>query len=129
MEAGARRALEVRGGSDLPSENEGGGDVVVVVFAMVLDFVLPVFSKVVDADTICFAIHDVEELASEFDELGRVDEAFEDRCLNPLTIVETGFGDSAESILSGRGSCRDVVGDEDVHGGRILGYEVIGLFC
>jgi hypothetical protein len=44
---------------------------------MMFDFVLPVFSEVIDANTIGVGIDDIEKFSSKFYELARVYEAFE----------------------------------------------------
>lgn len=91
-----RRPLGVRA----RLEDERAFDVVVIVFAVVFDLLLPVFSKVVDSNAVGFFVDDGEEFGSEFDELGGVDFAFEDGVLDALAVVETGFGDFAESGLA-----------------------------
>jgi hypothetical protein len=115
MRAGATRALEVRGALSSSLKNERRGNIVVIILAMMLDAMLPVSAKMVEANTVGVWIHDLKEFPSEFDKLSWINEAFEDGCLNPLAIVEAGFGNPSKSGFSGGTGRRNIVGDENIH--------------
>ena len=61
------------------------------------DLVLPVFPKVIDPDTVGLGIHNFQKFRAKFDKLRGINEALEDGSLDPLPIVETCFGHSAET--------------------------------
>jgi hypothetical protein len=104
-------------GSRGGSEDERSVDVVVIVFTVVLDLLLPVFSKMVDSDAVGFRVDDGKQLSSELHELGMIHFALEDGVLDALAVVEAGFRNLAEPLLSGFGDGGNVVGEEDVHWG------------
>ena len=96
-------------------EDERSVDVVVIVLAVVLDLLLPIFSKMVDADTIGFRVDDGKEFSAELDKLRMIHLALEDGVLDALAVVEAGFRNLAEPFLSGFGDGGNVVGEEDIH--------------
>ena len=96
-------------------EDEWAFDVVVIVFAVVLDLLLPVFSKMVDSDAVGFRVDDGKQLSSELHELGMIHLALEDGVLDALAVVEAGFRDLAEPLLPGFGDGGDIVGEQDIH--------------
>jgi hypothetical protein len=98
------------------SKDERAFDVVVIVLAVVLNLLLPVFSKVINADTVSFCVDNGKEFPPELDKLRVIHLALEDGVLDALAVVEAGFRDLAEAFLSGFGYGGDVVGEEDVHG-------------
>ena len=115
MSAGALRALDVRGALSPSLKNERSRNVVVIILAMMLNAMLPVSAKMIEANTVGVWIHDLKEFPSEFDKLSWINEALEDGCLNPLAIVEAGFGNPAKSGFSGKTGRRNIVGDENIH--------------
>jgi hypothetical protein len=102
-------------GSRGNSEDERGVDVVVIVLAMVLDLLLPIFSKVIDSNAIGFRVDDGKQLSSELHKLRVIHLALEDGVLDALAVVEAGFRDLAQPFLAGFGDGGNVVGEEDVH--------------
>jgi hypothetical protein len=96
-------------------EDERTFDVVVIVFAVMLDLLLPIFPKMVDADTVRFLVDNGKEFPPELDELCVIHLALEDGVLDALAVVEAGFRDLAQSFLAGFGDGGDVVGEEDIH--------------
>ena len=58
--SGFWRALGVRGAAKWPLHDERGVDVVIVVLAVMLDLLLPVFSKMVNSNAIGFRVDDGE---------------------------------------------------------------------
>ncbi len=92
-------------------EDKRGVNVVVIVFAVVLDLLLPVFSKMVDSNAVSFRVDNGKKFASEFNELGRIDLAFEDGVLDALAVVEAGLRDMPQASLSGFGYGGNVVGE------------------
>ena len=48
-------------------------------------------------------------------ELCWIDEAFEDRGLDPLAVVLADAGYLAEALSTRRSRCGDIVGNEDIH--------------
>ena len=103
-------------GSRGSSKDERAFDVVVIVLAMVLNLLLPVFSKVINADTVGFCVDDGKEFPPELDKLRVIHLALEDGILDALAVVEAGFRYLAQALLAGFGDGGDVVGEEDVHG-------------
>jgi len=89
---------------------------------MVLDAMLPISPEIVKADRILLRVHDCEQLVFEFHQLPGIHLAFEDGILDPLPVVETGFGDFTQSGPAGRGGGGDIVGDEGVHCSRDQDY-------
>jgi hypothetical protein len=100
-------------------EDERAFDVVVIVLAVVLNLLLPVFSKMVDANTVGFLIDDGKEFPPKLNELRVIHLALEDGILNALAVVEAGFRNLAEAFLSGFCDGGNVVGEEDIHGFEI----------
>ena len=91
-------------------EDEWAFDVVIVVFAVVLNLVLPIFSKVIDPDAIRFRVDNGKKFAPEFDETRGIYFALEDGILDALAVVEAGFGDVTQALLSKFCDGRNVVG-------------------
>lgn len=102
-------------GSRGRSEDEWAFDVVVIVFAVVLNLVLPIFSKMVDSNAVGFSVDNGKEFSPKLYELSVIHFAFEDGVLNALSVVEAGLGDVAQSFLTGFGDGRYIVGEQDIH--------------
>jgi hypothetical protein len=96
-------------------EDERGVDVVIVVFPVVLNLLLPVFAKMIDSDAIGFHVDDGKQFCPELDEACVIDLAFENGVLDTLAVVEAGLGDLAEAFLAEFCDGGDVVGDQYVH--------------
>jgi hypothetical protein len=96
---------------------------------VVLDFVMPVATKMIETKAIRFWINDVEKLGFEGNELRGVNLALEDGILNTLAVVETGLGDPAESRFSRRRGGGNVVGGEDIHEDLKLKFEISDYFA
>jgi hypothetical protein len=103
-------------GSRGNSEDKWVFDVIVIVLAVVLNLLLPVFSKMVDADTVGVRVDDGKEFPPELDKLRVIHLALEDGILDALAVVEAGFRDLTKAFLSGFGDGGNVVGEEDIHG-------------
>jgi hypothetical protein len=116
MKARAWRALGVSGGLPKSLENERARNVEVIIPTIVLDFVFPVFTQMIEAKTVGCRVHNIEKFSPEFHELSRIDKAFKNGSLYALAIIETGFGNPAEAVFPRGGGCGDVVGYEEVHG-------------
>ena len=87
------RALGVRGVAIKPLQDQRGVDVVIVVFPVVFNFLLPVFSKVVDSNAVGFDVDDRKKFGAELDKMGVIKFAFKDGVLDTLPVVEAGFSD------------------------------------
>ena len=96
-------------------EDERGVDIVIVVFPVVLNLLLPVFAKVIDSDAIRFRVDDGKKFCPELDEAGVIDLALEHGVLNALAVVKAGLGDLAEAFLAEFGDGGDVIGEQDIH--------------
>ena len=72
-------------------EDERAFDVVVIVFAVVLNLLLPIFSKMVDSDAVGFCVDDGKQFSAKLHELGMIHFTFENGVLNALAVVEAGF--------------------------------------
>ena len=100
------------------SENERAFNIISLFGAVMFDFVLPIGAEMIEAEAVGFGIDDVDEPVFEVDELGGIDLALEDGILDALAEVEAGFGGPSEAVFAGGGGGADVVGDEDIHGGK-----------
>ena len=66
-------------------------------------------------DAVSIRIVDREELTSKLNELPRVDEAFKNRILNPLPVVEASLCDLAQTLSTRRSGGGDIISDEEIH--------------
>jgi hypothetical protein len=57
---------------------------------------VPIGPKVIKAEAVGLKVNDFEQTRPKFDELRWIHLALEYRILNPLAVVETGFGRAAQ---------------------------------
>ena len=67
-----------------------------------LSFIFVVVSKIVEAQTVFFRIHDLAQFRLKAAALCRVQQTFKDRALHSLAIIDALFGDLPQSF-SARG--------------------------
>jgi len=79
--------------------------------AMMLDAMIPVTTQKVDPQAIGGGIDNLQEPISHSYKLCGINETFEHRILDTLSIVVTGFGDSAKPPPAFHGRCGNIVGD------------------
>ena len=92
-----------------------------MVRPMMLDLVVPVAAEMVEAEAVGFQIDDVQQARFEGDELGGIHFALEDRGLDALAVVETGFGGAPQAGFAGGRDAGIVVGEEMGKDGEVAG--------
>ena len=82
-----------------------------------LDAALPFRAEKIESQAVVLKIGDFQKFGAKEDPLVVLQEAFKNRVLHALAVVEAGFGDVTEAALPGGGRGGDIVADEDHHGG------------
>lgn len=101
------------------SNDKRSFDVIAILCAVVLDFVMPIAAEMIEPEAVCVQIDDVQQASLQCNELRGIHLALKNRVLDALTEVEARLGGPAQARLSSGSGGRNIVGNEDIHGFEI----------
>lgn len=82
---------------------------------VVFHALIPLFAQDIDAQAVGLRIDNVEKPGANADKLARIDQAFENRILDALTMIKARLRCPAKSAPSGSRDGGHIVGDENLH--------------
>ena len=79
------------------SDDKRSFDVVSLICAVVLDFVMPVAAEVIETKAVSLGVDDAEQTGFQGDKLRGIDFTLEDGVLDALAEIEAGLGGAAQA--------------------------------
>ena len=97
------------------SEQERSLEIQCWFCANMLDPALPIFTKLIESQTVRHPVYFPHQTAAQSSPLLRIDLALKNGILDPLAKVETSPSDATEASAPGSGFSIYIIGDQDQH--------------